>query len=105
MFDQSVHLSLLTLLYPAKSAYDLTEKEILTLRYESIPGSPKTFFIYEEVLALYDRKMEAGAYKLDMKPKAQITTRAFEKVEATTRRSRKNFSELPPYWQLLKNSN
>ncbi|KAJ7060791.1 hypothetical protein C8F01DRAFT_1140890 [Mycena amicta] len=45
----------------AKKSFGLTEREILTLPHESIPGSPKTYFDLSAVRALHHRKFEAGA--------------------------------------------
>ncbi|KAJ7060761.1 hypothetical protein C8F01DRAFT_1369684 [Mycena amicta] len=45
----------------AKKSFGLTEREILTLPHESIPGSLKTYFDLSAVRALHHRKFEAGA--------------------------------------------
>ncbi|KIM40247.1 hypothetical protein M413DRAFT_11730 [Hebeloma cylindrosporum] len=54
-----------TVLYKsdAKSAYGLTDKEMATLKHESIPRSAKTFFAQEDAKNLARRKFMAGAGK------------------------------------------
>ncbi|KAF8967928.1 hypothetical protein BDZ97DRAFT_1916501 [Flammula alnicola] len=76
----------------AKSAYSVTEKEMLTLRYESIPGSAKTFFAQEDVKNLARRKFEAGANKLDVRyDQVKGELKLFKKMEDSNRSRRKNF--------------
>jgi hypothetical protein len=46
----------------AKTTFQLTEAEILTLRRESVPNSPKTYFaLVPTIETLQERKLEAGA--------------------------------------------
>ncbi|KAJ7106847.1 hypothetical protein C8R43DRAFT_1243760 [Mycena crocata] len=75
----------------AKKSFSLTETEILTLRHESIPSSPKTYFALADVKALQKRKFDAGAL-LEMDVKG--TWRVSKSTTSTGRRCKANFSEV-----------
>ncbi|KII85454.1 hypothetical protein PLICRDRAFT_56695 [Plicaturopsis crispa FD-325 SS-3] len=81
----------------AKSAYKLTEAEMLTLPHESIPLSPKTFYAQDAIVDLAQRKLDAGAMKIDfMMPSSlmNFTIRRFKKSDNDNRRRKANFSQI-----------
>ncbi|KAJ3496826.1 hypothetical protein NLJ89_g10430 [Agrocybe chaxingu] len=69
----------------AKSSYSLSEKEILTLPHESIPGSSKTFVSQADTKALAQRKFAAGVSKpgIDLDP-PEFGLRLFKKRKTAT---------------------
>ncbi|KAJ7130697.1 hypothetical protein C8R46DRAFT_1048810 [Mycena filopes] len=66
----------------AKKAFTLTEREILTLRHESIPASPKTYFAVADVRALQRRNSEP-----------QGNWRVLKATTSSGRRKKANFWE------------
>ncbi|KAJ7120644.1 hypothetical protein C8R46DRAFT_929198, partial [Mycena filopes] len=72
----------------AKKAFSLTEREILTLRHEAIPASPKTYFAVADVRALQRRKYIAGAL-LSAEPKGKW--RVLKVTTSSGRRKKANF--------------
>ena len=82
--------------FAAKSAYSVSEKEIMALRHESIPCSSKTFFGQEDVKKLAERKRDAGVIKPgDLLDQVSVPfrqdMRLFKKVDNNNRSRRKNF--------------
>ncbi|KAJ7092288.1 hypothetical protein B0H15DRAFT_1021040 [Mycena belliarum] len=75
----------------AKKTFGLTEAEVLTLRHESIPRSPKTYFSLADVQALQQRKFDAGAL-FDVELKGNI--RVLLATASTGRRCKANFSQV-----------
>ncbi|KAF7356431.1 hypothetical protein MVEN_00976000 [Mycena venus] len=78
----------------AKKAFNLTEREVLTLPHESIPASPKTYFALADIRALQQRKFVAGAL-LDTDLKGQL--RVLKSTTNTGRRCKANFVCLYDY--------
>ena len=80
----------------AKSAFGLTDKDLLTLPYEAIQNSPKTFYSFKDVRRLAKAKFAAGALPPDSfmvagEPKGGYI-RLFEKKNHTpNRRVRTNW--------------
>lgn len=86
--------------YPAKTAFGLTEQEILTLPHESITQSRKTFFSYRDVRNLAIRKFNAGACRIEVHFPGQVVSRGrmvrvFRKLkQKTRRRARTNWMDM-----------
>ncbi|KDR75735.1 hypothetical protein GALMADRAFT_211185 [Galerina marginata CBS 339.88] len=77
----------------AKSAYSLTEKEVLTLKYESIYGAWASFVSQKDAVDLSHRKYEAGAYKAGFTDgQVNERLRLFKKVN-NSNSHKKNFKE------------
>lgn len=88
----------------AKTAFGLTEKEMLTIPYESIQASRKTFFSYRDVRDLAIRKFNAGACKNEVESPGQVVSRSgkariFSKIDHNLkRRTRKNWFDRGEYY-------
>jgi hypothetical protein len=79
----------------AKSAYGLTDKEMATLKHESIPRSAKTFFSQEDAKNLARRKFIAGASKPGFQlDEVKGELRLFHKALDSNVSRRKNFIPL-----------
>lgn len=78
----------------AKKSFSLTEKEILTLKHESIMHSPKTFFPLDLIQDLARKKHKAGALLTDPVAEAMLLARVWKKTQDSGRRTRKNWYEL-----------
>lgn len=102
----------LTLIPLAMKAYGVTEKEILTLPHEIIPGSRKKFFACADVGALALRKAnffdatvsvpERDAAK-PVSPGLISSIRVlFEKMDTSNRARKANFHETSAYRQIVK---
>jgi hypothetical protein len=74
----------------AKKTFGLTEAEILTLRHESVPASPKTYFALADAKALQQRKFAAGAL---LETDVKGTMRVLKSTTSTGRRCKANFRE------------
>ncbi|KAL0954099.1 hypothetical protein HGRIS_005246 [Hohenbuehelia grisea] len=78
----------------AKSAYKLTEAEILTLRHEEIQASPKTFFPLQDVIDLAERKFLFGAGDIMPLQVDKLQLRVWKKTStANNRRTRGNWDD------------
>ncbi|KAJ7060780.1 hypothetical protein C8F01DRAFT_1083748 [Mycena amicta] len=80
----------------AKKSFGLTEREILTLPHESIPGSLKTYFDLSAVRALHHRKFEAGALFEEIDHRFTFI-RVLLSSGAGSRQSKKNFFDPHPH--------
>ncbi|KAJ7493879.1 hypothetical protein FB451DRAFT_1164744 [Mycena latifolia] len=75
----------------AMKAFGLTEMEILTLRHESVPASPKTYFALADAKTLQQRKFAAGSLLvLDVKGNLRV----LESTTSTGRRCKGNFWDM-----------
>lgn len=82
----------------AKSAYSLTENEMLALPHEAISCSSKTFYSQVDAKALSRRKFEAGAAKDGLAcEEVRGSLRLFKKTDNDNRRRRANFTALFDY--------
>ncbi|KAI0310679.1 hypothetical protein OF83DRAFT_839404 [Amylostereum chailletii] len=113
--DTSVRFALNTMAMfksDARAAYSLTEKEMLTLRHECIPGSAKTFFACVDVGQLALRKAKFFDPSFVIPPRDPTKTvspgiknlprRLFEKKNDSNKSRKANFSETSAFVYLLK---